>query len=288
MSFQIEKNQRVIQLGELQRQIRESDDHRKLYANNEFCSKFANQIEEIVREKRIKVLSFDVFDTVLLRPPRSELGRFYDISVQFSKRSKCDENEALLARLFAARGAYQIGTVAGDGTREGDYSSISRTTCEILNKKSDVVAYRNVEFSYEKSTLTPNPLVSKILKNHPKLQVVFLSDMYFDSVQIQKLSEKHYGLRPKIFSSAEGYGSKRLGGLYHHVSKTCGYAPNDFLHLGDNFHSDFQQALRAGWASFHLPLPNSEITQRKMCYQQLLSDLKIRGIDLEDFTAFSL
>jgi hypothetical protein len=76
--------------------LRKATDFRAFYTNNTSCSTVASAILEVAARKKAQVISYDVFDTVLLREQHSEAGRFLKISERFTKACK----KATFNRLF--------------------------------------------------------------------------------------------------------------------------------------------------------------------------------------------
>jgi predicted HAD superfamily hydrolase len=220
--------------------------------------------ESEVRRRDIKIVSVDVFDTLLLRETKPEYLRFLDIANQqigTLKKSgynlNFDSKDLLLSRIMAARAAYR-NTAPVDGIREATYDEILEivttagslpSSCKALLKKA--------ELDYELGALRPNLFLVDILRHaiNASKRVICLSDMYFGANDIRYLLDS---LLPtlsvhKVYSSADfGYG-KSSGRIYKSIAKLENVEPHHIIHCGDNFFSDFEMANRSGVVGHFVP-----------------------------------
>jgi len=247
------------------------------------------------RDAEAEVLSLDVFDTALLREQKSEARRFYEISARFAEtcaqegeRPRFDATDAFLARIQAARAAYGISPTL-NGNREGRHGDIARIVCELLGCAEATDRYVESELAYEAAALEPSALVARVIESLGDLEIVFVSDMYLEGDKIARLLSDRLGIaRPRVFSSADGNGAKRSGGLFAHVAAETGAAPGRILHVGDSLRSDFQKPRSAGWRSFYLPLPEAERAARKACHARTVARAARIGVPLERHLSFNL
>lgn len=273
-----------------------ADDLRGFYSDPTNCGSLLDALREIVEEKQIKAISWDVFDTALLRHGRSEASRFQALAEGFVERCRAAGNDirfsaddAFLARLTAARAAYSMSpTLAGN--REGRFGDIARLACELLGEPGLNEIYIANELACELAATTPNPLLTLVKEALPKLRVVFLSDMYLEAERIGHLLGEHFGALAagSVHSSADGHGSKRAGTLFAHAAKALRLPGEKILHIGDNLLTDYQMPKRCGWNAFYLPLPDSEKRRRRECHDALRHRLEESGIRLGDYLQFNL
>lgn len=296
-------NTSIVRLDKCQARISRSADLRSFYARKSNLMEILEHISEIIERSSIKVISFDVFDTVLLREMKSESRRFWESSEFFlqyasqNSKGKGKKNDALskirvqdvfLARILAAKAAYAISPVK-NGNREGTFSNIARATCEILGIPELHNQYISSEISYECKSLVLNDFFSTVKSEHPEIKFVFISDMYLQSHHISEILQKKIDSSPKplVYSSADGLGSKREGQLYANVARELGVAPEEMLHIGDNLNSDYRQAKRLGLEAVYLPIPSAEKLNRVDCYNSLASELAHFDIDLKTIMNFN-
>lgn len=275
--------------------LREADDMRAFYADESRCEVIVDAVRNIAVAERIKVISFDVFDTALLRECRSEAGRFRDISERFVAHCRSEgepppfsAEDALLARAMAARAAYAISPSAA-GNREGRFEDIARITCDLLGRPDLTPAYIANELAYEEDALMANPLVVRLTRSLPDTKAIFISDMYLEGDKIAGLLTKRLGMAVagRVHSSADGLGSKRTGGIFQHVETLLQVSAEQILHIGDSLRSDYQMPKRRGWHAFHLPMPANEIRSRRACHDAVKAYFARAGIRLSRYLQFN-
>ena len=184
------------------------------------------------------VISFDVFDTLILRPfddPKTlfiimgeQLGiyDFYNIRVQAEKEAR--------ANAFSKYGNYEV-------TIEDIY--------EIVEKRCGVNADEGIriEFELEKKYCFANPYfkcVFKFLKEHNK-RILICSDMYLHEHHIKELlSTCGYFDYADVYVSCDHRTSKRSGGLFDVLKNDNPGAK--IIHIGDNYQSDILSARSRG------------------------------------------
>ena len=280
---------RVFRPWPVVRALQRADDYRALLQQEAVIAQVLAEVADRVARQRITALSFDVFDTALMRRPESEARRFFDAGARFAKQCKqaFSATDALLARAMAAKAAYRFANAAIDGTREGRLALIANIACNQLQLAGKESAYQQNELAYEQDNLTPNPLVQAIIAHFPQLPTLFLSDMYLESAQIEPLLARHFKGAFTVYSSADGHGSKRSGGLYLHMLTEQQWRADQVLHFGDNLHSDFQMAKTCGLAGYYLPLADAERLARRQCYDSLAAELAEQGLLLADILPFN-
>ena len=280
------RSSEIIFASPLSRTLRFSKNFRDDLATDTVYNLARDEINSIISSREIKVLSFDVFDTALVRGPQCEARRFFEVSRAFAAGQKFSTEDAFISRIAAAKAAYSITTAADDGTREGTFSIIASLVCDQLQVPEMSEQYLAFELAYEARTLTPNPLIAKIIRDYPHLSIVFISDMYFGSECIKAMLSDAYG-EVEIYSSADGNGSKRSGGLLKYVSQHTGISLQNFLHFGDSLEGDFRAIRKLGGNSMYLPLPDAERRAREECYLSLEAQLAPSGLHLPSRLSFN-
>ena len=238
-------------------------------------------------EKRYAILSLDVFDTLLLRNAKCERRRFWEIAERWqallpAKSRGVEVLDLYLARLRAAQICYSCGPILA-GTQEGRSDSLSGVTLSLLKLPQSLsLKFMSAEIDYEADNLAPNPLILETVNKYSEHggKVMLLSDMYLTGAQIHTLISR-FGLgdvAPYVYSSADITLNKRSGTIFRPAAQNLGVSPNDILHIGDNFRSDFSMPRLAGWAAQHLPIPRCEEQLRERDEREFLDG--IGGTDL--------
>lgn len=239
--------------------------------------------------QEIKVLSFDVFDTLLLRNSKYEPHRYLEIAekVQNLLTAKGIEHLSIwdiyAARLTAFRVCYR--TVNQNcKIREGRLIDVLSLMAKILNLEKWIIPELiRIELIYESENLRANPILKAFfeiteIKNK---QIIFISDMYMSGEHIYQLFKRPYPnlALTKYYSSAD-YGLTKLSGLlYGLVAKDLGVECFQILHMGDNLKGDVQKAKERGLKAIHLPIPEICLQERKLEKEKFKAELIAQKFD---------
>lgn len=195
------------------------------------------------------VVSFDIFDTLLLRPFDDPKTVFYLVG----EKLHCPSFTRY--RVLAEKQARQE-AMEKNGVNEV-------TLCDIYQKMQRYVACdirraMELEEETELSLLRANPYMKQLYQTAVELgkTVIAVSDMYLSSYVIKKaLHNAGYTQISCIFISQECGFSKRSGKLFPYVKEQLG---NDkrYFHIGDNYTSDFLRSQEAGFDANYYPNGN--------------------------------
>ncbi|MFZ9856731.1 MAG: hypothetical protein ACO3F2_00180 [Roseiflexaceae bacterium] len=214
------------------------------------------------------VLSFDIFDTILLRNHRAELTRFYEISALIASwlvahyQVSIQTEDVLLARLMANRLSYRL-SPAREGCREGTITDIYRVIleqCGIAASPSTIEACIEIELAYEVTQLTVNQPLIEMIQRHATQggRAIYVSDMYLGAFHINQLLAR-LGVDSALFratySSADTIVSKRSGKVWSFICNDLSINESQIVHIGDSLISDYQSPRMYGIQSVYLPIP---------------------------------
>ncbi len=207
-------------------------------------------------DRNIKVISFDVFDTLLMRPVEREED-FFELldkgfgqmsSAQISFRKLRMEAEAALRRRIIRK---EI------GKEDVCLHEIYQVLAEEMGIPLEVSnAMEELEYETEwklcrarKSGVT---LFQEALSTGKP--IILISDMYLSAGQIGKMLEKNgfYGMEA-VFVSSEMGKRKSTGHLFDAAAKWMGVAPEAIFHIGDNQEADCRMAEKRGFQAAWLP-----------------------------------
>ncbi len=212
-----------------------------------------------------RVVSVDVFDTLLLRTTKPEHARFLDIGKRqlpimhgHGAPRHMNGRDMLVLRLMAAKAAYRNAAHV-DGIREPGYGYIANIMLHASGlAPSDEVTARLVdaELDYEATVLTPNRTLVDILRKAKRAgrRVICVSDMYLSAKQIEALIRKSgIDFIDVVYASSDfGYG-KSSRRLFEKVMAMEAVDATQFVHCGDNAVSDYHKAVELGIRAFHVP-----------------------------------
>ncbi len=193
------------------------------YANCISESIDINRSKELIEE--YKLISFDIFGTLLLRSVDKPTDVFIRIEEEYGAKGFAD------ARIQAERKARIVHKGNEDITLDQIYEEIDDAFS----------MYKPMELRAEQKYTYANEVV-KQLYDYAHLirkKTVICSDMYLSkSFLTELLQSKGFDGEDKIFVSSDYLKSKATGGLFRYLSSDTGVATNEILHIGDNFKSD--------------------------------------------------
>lgn len=202
--------------------------HHNLYID---LKQIMRHIESQMSDARIQYVSFDIFDTLLVRPAIEPRDIFYLIAKRVDHLYKVD----FMAMRYNA-----------EKEMNNKYASIYDIYDFIQQryklKKNVARAIMNCEIECETQLLFPRPDGKKLydlaVKNNK--HIIAVSDMYLPSDVLRKILDKNgYDKIEKIFVSNEFRGRKSDTRLFRAVTGNLKTSPKNILHIGDNYQSDY-------------------------------------------------
>lgn len=235
-----------------------------------------NQIIEAIQDPKTKVVSFDVFDTLILRP----FWNPTDLFMLLDREAASLFHTSDIIRFSEFRKEYELlacdqVNVSGreDLTLEDIYNYLKEKSpfpdeiLEILMEKEKEMELR---FCYaRKSTLK---LLKMAVDNGKR--VVAISDMYLSSGFIKKILEKcAIADIEEIYVSGEIGLKKRSGHLYEYVAKELGVKYQEIVHIGDNEKTDVKIPRKLGLRTFYYPRTVS-LMRKSSAYRHAYDDIR--------------
>jgi len=182
---------------------------------------------------RHSVISFDVFDTLLLRPYVSPGDLFRHVEV-------CEEAESFeKERRDAESRAYKK-------NQDGDCINFDDIYAEIDEKFRHL---KDVEASMEEKVIRANEEMRMLFEYalYKNKTVVIASEMYLPGDLIERiLSKNGYTGYSKLFVSSDLRASKWTGRLYDAIISYTRVDPREILHIGDNPTADVKRSRSKG------------------------------------------
>ena len=207
-----------------------------------------NNLSDIIKSKACEkqLISFDIFDTLLIRPFETPEDLFWFIEQVENSHDFAQQ------RVRAEKEARRAHSEYEDITLDEIYELIHPRYQEMKVK----------ELYWEKKLIRCNPFLGNIVEDLTKsgLTCVAVSDMYLDKSFIQNLLEKN-GIKglAHIYVSSDYRLTKASGNLFKQVLRDYEISPAKMLHVGDNPISDVLIANSLGIDSCQVEL----ITQEK-------------------------
>lgn len=203
----------------------------------------ANCKKEILKKK---IISFDIFDTLVDRPlidPASlfELmqSRFQDIK----SIEKFPEKRSQIRRHFENKNKEEV------------------TIKERYHRLADLENNKNIKGFWEYETLLDVEIckaktIGKILFEFArtnKKKIILISDIYYDLTTVKRILEKcGYPSDLNIYLSSEANKLKLTGDLFDYAIEKSNIDRKDVLHIGDNKNSDIKSARNKGLEAYYV------------------------------------
>ena len=216
-----------------------------------------HSLEEIINEyekQSIKVISFDIFDTLLLRPTRNESDKFGLLDKTFYELSGAGVS-FVKVRTMAER-ILRRRIISGELPKEDitikEIYEVMSSSLHIAPEVAEKMMQE--ELLLEKKLCTPRESGKKLyeaaLRSGKK--VVLTSDMYlrYDDIKELLLKNNFTGY-DRLFVSSDTETRKMTGNLYRTVLSEMGIEAGELLHIGDNKDADIKipegMGINAAW-----------------------------------------
>lgn len=217
-----------------------------MFLDNSYLALCTNSIIEkkflkLLSDSTIKIVSFDIFETLLFRNTLNHENIFLEIgNNEYIKAIFNDADTFKNFRVAAQQSAHKR-TKKEAVTFEDIYNEFSYLTNEQRLK------IMNIEKEIENSSLFVNPQVERwlTLANEYNKKIILISDMYFDFETIHKITVsklQNQDLIDKVYVSSEFNKTKHTGSLYLEVLSHYKIKPDEMLHIGDNLRTDYAMA----------------------------------------------
>jgi FMN phosphatase YigB (HAD superfamily) len=208
------------------------------------------------------VISFDIFDTLIMRDVLYPRDIFLALGKDFAKK-----------RIIAEEGLY----------REGKHPNIYQIYDRMEGEYSP-----ETEIETELKHLHPKPVVCEFLKfaEENGKKVFLTSDMYLPKNLMSKfLSACDIDFSEEDIIVSCDAGVSKYNGLFEILKKRA--ATDNILHIGDNIEADINSAKRAGIKAFYLPSSQTtledSIGEKLFRFADNLSNRRLIGYFLYKF-----
>lgn len=211
----------------------------------------------------MKLASFDIFDTTLIRKCGEPEIIFQLLAKQLFPNDK-DLQIAFTIWRKQAEANIKENNHEKEITLKNIYSNIDISFVSSYTPEQLI----NAELKIESENLTANLEVLSLIKQKREdgYHIVFISDMYLNSQFLHNIliREKCAQKEDIIYVSCEWNARKSTGELYEKVKEQL--KPDIWIHFGDNKWSDIKQAERKGIKAtlIHTEFTSTELTLQKI------------------------
>ncbi len=189
----------------------------------------------------IKVVSFDLFDTLVLRPFLKPTDLFILLGQIQSRNDFCD-----LRIKAESKARSSIGTWV---TLDEIYSFMPK----------DLMSFKNLECQLEMDLCFKNPWMREHYQSMVEGKTVIITtDMYLPRDVIEKILQKNDIRYDRLYISSEHRRTKQHGSLFSYILDDLSIKPEDMMHIGDNILADYRTPRSLGIQAIHIESPISD------------------------------
>jgi predicted HAD superfamily hydrolase len=200
----------------------------------------------------IRLVSFDVFDTVITRIVGNPTDVFLLVGKDLYKRGIVTVTPEVFAR---HRHLCEKHLRSFNINNEISLKNIYKEIISTLGIECRIDVMMNTEIDLEKKVLRPLPFMKETLDivREKYGRVIFISDMYLPSQFIRERlrSWDLYKDNDGLYVSSEFGVRKKNGALLRIVLENERLLPGQLLHIGDSIKYDVQPARKLGILSYH-------------------------------------
>jgi predicted HAD superfamily hydrolase len=210
-----------------------------------------------IKDDTIKVVSFDIFDTLLFRECDKPRSVFDIVGDDERVKSYFDTKDAFREyRVSAEKKAIKNHKEIEDITLDMIYDELNIPT----KLKEEIKA---LELKVEKEYLITNLQIDRWIDIAYKYnkKIILTSDMYLNENQIRDILKdklSNYEKISKIYMSNEYKKRKSSGSLYISILKELNISSEEMLHIGDNEKSDILVANTLGIKTLYCGLDKNQ------------------------------
>lgn len=202
----------------------------------------------------VSLVSFDIFDTAILRAVQKPVDLFLIVAEQFTQNTDIIIDDFKGKRIQAekiSRDQVWEAQQHTEVTLDEIYESL---TNNFDVPYQDAQQLKHLELEIERQCCLQNPFMFELYQycRAQGKNIIFTSDIYLPEELIQSILNnagyKHYEY---LFVSSFHNKTKSTGVLFQHVLDTFDCEGDDILHIGDNYQTDVKMAQKFGINAFY-------------------------------------
>ena len=203
--------------------------------------------------QRFNVISFDIFDTLIERTLLTPKDIFLLMENDPRVLSIC--SNFAISRMQAERQARVLFPLKEEITLREIYEQLAKLRSL---DEGDLLSLESIEIETELRASRPRQIGKKLYEYavaQSKI-IIFASDMYLPEGSVVKILNKNGFLHwNKLYLSSSEGKTKQHFSLFKEILNS--YSPNEILHIGDNYNSDYQNPRALGISAIYLPNPQN-------------------------------
>jgi len=234
-----------------------------------------------------KVVTFDVFDTVVERPFENYETLFSLIAPEVQALTGIPQDKFIELRR-RSRALAESRRTNEEVSLPVRYAAMLEAAGVPLEHAPVLASY---EFEMDLQVLRPRPIGVQLVELARSMgkKVVFVSDIYYSTEQVAAMLER-CGIKgyDRLFTSCDEGKLKHSGTLFPHVFEVLKVKPEHVVHIGDNEHSDVKMAKQSGATARWLPQAAATFKERSLSsasltFKDAATQSVIRGLVAKAF-----
>jgi len=218
------------------------------------------------KKKEIKIISFDVFDTLIARPVETPVALFHMMQTAAERALEMRFPDFSRIRALSEKHAREQG-----GAEEIQIEDIYIHVAEHYQLSAEETARLIAcEIDVEVRMALPRSMGMHLwsLAMASGKKIILISDMYLPKTAIERMLNKcGYSGYGEIFISSDCFNTKRTGGLYDHVLAASRVNGHNVFHTGDNKNADCVNAEKRGFRTMYVPKAIDRMRKNKIYTQ---------------------
>ncbi len=221
------------------------------------------KVKSQISDSKIKAVSFDIFDTLVLRPVFKPADLFILMTNDFKKLVPECENSFIVVRLAAEKSA-RMSSENGEVTIDDIYNEMVQNY-NIPKENTDKLKATEITLETKGcyARKTTKMLYDFAVENGKK--IIISDDTYLSSDIVKKILEKSgYTKYDGLYVSCEVNKTKSCGSMYQHIMEEQNFSADEILHIGDDYSVDVENPRKLGIQSCYMPSPAEMIKNTAM------------------------
>lgn len=215
------------------------------------------KIKKQIIDEKISYISFDIFDTLVVRPFYIPTDLFKFLDKEYREKQNNSSGIAfskmrVVAEATARAEQSKRNPEIEEITLDDIYDTINMLY-DIDKKILDALKQKEKEYEIKFCTRRETAYELYTLAKNCGKKVICTSDMYLPEDTIRKILNKNgYNDIDKLYLSSTIKKTKWTSNLFKYVLEDLGIDPSEMIHIGDNYNSDCINSQKCQIKSIHL------------------------------------
>ena len=218
------------------------------------------KFQSLIKDASIKIISFDIFDTLITRNVLRPLD-VYKILEQACYKF----THGKIANFCQLRCIAEVESRKLTNSNETSLNLIYKFIRDNFRIDNEIlIKLKKLEINVEHRISTVQRYGKKLfaIAQSSQKQIIYTSDMYLAKDTILSLLKTNgYPINFPLFLSVEENASKKDGKLFDIIFNKLKISPNELLHVGDNNNNDYKIPNSKGVKTFRIQSPTQRINK---------------------------